>query len=145
MAKTNASKAVVDRVIADMKIGAKKAAAVVEDVGGDVVEAVATAESEAKWTTDATKVELVYDKKEFKKVKGYVGVRERRPDGVFVNLVCPNGALHCIRVDEGDAVIIVRNNGDFVDMVVKNATDKALALQAAAKKFLRLIERSVKA
>lgn len=78
---------------------------------------------------------------DYKKVRGYVGVREVRPDGIYANLVCPNGALHCIRVEQGDAVIIVRKNGEFVDMAIKGATDKAEALQAAARKFLRLIER----
>lgn len=78
----------------------------------------------------------------WKPVRKYQGVREQRPDGLYANLVCPNGALHCIRIEPGDAVIIVRKQGEFVDMVVKGATDKATALQAAAKKFIRLIERN---
>lgn len=80
--------------------------------------------------------------REFKPVKKMYGgnVREMRPDGVFANLVCPEGKLHCIKVEEGDAVIIVRNNGDFVDMVVKGSTNKAEALRAAARKFVRLIK-----
>jgi hypothetical protein len=77
----------------------------------------------------------------WRRVRPYRGVREQRPDGPYANLVCPNGALHCIRVEPGDAVIIVRRDGEFVDMVVKGATDKGSALQAAARKFLKLIER----
>lgn len=83
--------------------------------------------------------ELDYSR-EFKPVKKLGGgVRETRPDGVYAYLVCPDGKLHCIRVDEGDAVIIVRRDGEFVDMVVKAKTNKAEALRAAARKFIKLI------
>lgn len=89
------------------------------------------------WTTRPD--HLMFDRQP-RPVRHYAGVREMRPDGRYAYLVCPNGALHCILIEPGDAVIIVRNNGDFVDMVVKSATDKAAALRAAAAKFLRLIE-----
>lgn len=84
---------------------------------------------------------IAYDKKEFKPVKGYKAVRSQRPDGVYANLVCPNGALHCIRIEKGDAVVIVRRNGEFVDMVVKTDEDMDGILKAAAMKMAKAMER----
>ena len=140
----SASKKIVDKIIGDSSLA--PAPATVSYTTEQHADLFSAPEAESKAPSAeprayGTMPSSVSYTDKWRRVRPYRGVREQRPDGPFANLVCPNGALHCIRVEPGDAVIIVRRDGEFVDMVVKGATDKASALQAAARKFLKLIER----
>lgn len=138
----SASKKIVAQLVGDTSVVANGHDAKHSDSQTDLFSgAVEPQETKSEPRSYGTLPQTVTYTDKWRRVRPYRGVREQRPDGLYANLVCPNGALHCIRVEAGDAVIIVRRDGEFVDMVVKGATDKASALQAAARKFLKLIER----